>query len=86
MGDIMRPPFVDMHNRMKEVLALLGRLPPMVIHPPLVKLEGHEIERLEQLVAVAGLDRGPPGRFPRAASSPRSTSQREEPWPAARSY
>src|SRR5919205_121185 len=32
------PPFLDMHNRMKEVLAMLGRLPPAVVRPPLVKL------------------------------------------------
>jgi 4-hydroxy-tetrahydrodipicolinate synthase len=55
------PPFLDMHNRMKEVLALLGRLPPAVVRPPLVKLAGHEIERLKQAIAAAGLDRGPAG-------------------------
>jgi len=50
------PPFLDMHNRMKEVLALLGRLPPAVVRPPLVKLPPHEIERLRQAIAAAGLD------------------------------
>jgi 4-hydroxy-tetrahydrodipicolinate synthase len=50
------PPFLDMHNRMKEVLALLGRLPPAVVRPPLVKLPAPEIERLRQAVAAAGLD------------------------------
>ena len=49
------PPFLDMHNRMKEVLALLGRLPPAVVRPPLVKLPAPEIERLRQAVAAAGL-------------------------------
>jgi 4-hydroxy-tetrahydrodipicolinate synthase len=53
------PPFLDMHNRMKEVLALLGRLPPAVVRPPLVKLAAHEIERLKQAIAVARLDREP---------------------------
>ena len=53
------PPFLDMHNRMKEVLALLGKLPPAVVRPPLVKLPGHEIERLKQAIAAAGLDREP---------------------------
>src|SRR5208283_5913862 len=53
------PPFLDMHNRMKEALALLGRLPPAVVRPPLVKLPGHEIERLKQAIAAAGLDREP---------------------------
>ena len=51
------PPFLDMHNRMKEVLALLGRLPPAVVRPPLVKLPTAEIERLRQAIAAAGLDR-----------------------------
>src|SRR3954452_3736149 len=52
------PPFLDMHNRMKEALALLGRLPPAVVPPPLVKLPAAEIERLKQAVAAAGLGRG----------------------------
>ncbi len=30
-------PWVDMHNRMKEALVLLGRLPRAVVRPPLVK-------------------------------------------------
>src|SRR6202140_854854 len=46
------PPFLDMHNRMKEVLALLGRLPPAVVRPPLLKLPPHEIERLKQEIAA----------------------------------
>jgi len=51
------PPFLDMHNRMKEVLALFGRLPPAVVRPPLVKLPAAEIERLKHAIAAAGLDR-----------------------------
>ena len=51
------PPFLDMHNRMKEALALLGRLPPAVVRPPLVKLPAPEIERLRRAIAAAGLDR-----------------------------
>ena len=31
-------PWADMHNRMKEALVLLGRLPRAVVRPPLVKL------------------------------------------------
>ena len=50
------PPFLDMHNRMKEMLALLGRLPPAVVRPPLVKLSKAEIARLRQAIAAAGLD------------------------------
>lgn len=49
------PPFLDMHNRMKEVLALLGKLPPAVVRPPLVKLPDAEIERLKQAIAASGL-------------------------------
>jgi len=45
---------------MKEVLALLGKLPPAVVRPPLVKLPPHEIERLKQAIAAAGL--GPAGQ------------------------
>jgi 4-hydroxy-tetrahydrodipicolinate synthase len=54
------PPFLDMHNRMKEVLALLGRLPPAVVRPPLVKLPPREIAALEKAVAAAGLAGGEP--------------------------
>src|SRR5947208_9878256 len=51
------PPFLDMHNRMKEMLYLLGRLPLAVVRPPLVKLPASEIERLRQAIAAAGLSR-----------------------------
>jgi 4-hydroxy-tetrahydrodipicolinate synthase len=40
------PPFLDMHNRMKEALVLLGRMERAVVRPPLVKLGSHEIQRL----------------------------------------
>lgn len=40
------PPFLDMHNRMKEALVLLGRLRRAVVRPPLVKLPEAEIARL----------------------------------------
>ena len=53
------PPFLDMHNRMKEVLAMLGRMPPAVVRPPLVKLPPHEIERLRRAIAASGIDRDP---------------------------
>jgi 4-hydroxy-tetrahydrodipicolinate synthase len=54
------PPFLDMHNRIKEVLALIGRLPPAVVRPPLVRLPRHEIDWLKQAIAAAGLEREPP--------------------------
>jgi 4-hydroxy-tetrahydrodipicolinate synthase len=53
------PPFLDMHNRMKEVLAMLGRMPPAVVRPPLVKLPPVEIERLRRAIAASGIDREP---------------------------
>jgi 4-hydroxy-tetrahydrodipicolinate synthase len=48
-------PFVDMHNRMKEALVLLGRLPRAVVRPPLVKLGAAEIERIRMALVAAGL-------------------------------
>src|SRR5437762_4202578 len=48
-------PWVDMHNRMKEALVLLGRLPRAVVRPPLVKLPAAEIERIRAALAAAGL-------------------------------
>jgi 4-hydroxy-tetrahydrodipicolinate synthase len=47
------PPFLDMHNRMKEALVLLGRLERAVVRPPLVKLGAAEIERLRNAIAQA---------------------------------
>jgi len=52
-------PFVDMHNRMKEALVLLGKLPRAVVRPPLVKIERAEIARIRQALVEAGLlDKG----------------------------
>jgi 4-hydroxy-tetrahydrodipicolinate synthase len=48
-------PFVDMHNRMKEALVLLGKLPRAVVRPPLVKLERAEIARIRDALVEAGL-------------------------------
>jgi 4-hydroxy-tetrahydrodipicolinate synthase len=51
-------PWVDMHNRMKEALVMLGKLPRAVVRPPLVKIQQAEIERIRQaLVAADLLDR-----------------------------
>ena len=36
------PPFVDMHNRMKEALVLLGRLPAAHVRPPLTPIPDGE--------------------------------------------
>jgi len=48
-------PFFDMHNRMKEALVLLGKLPRAVVRPPLKKLEQAEIRRIADALAAAGL-------------------------------
>jgi 4-hydroxy-tetrahydrodipicolinate synthase len=48
-------PWADMHNRMKEALVLLGRLPRAVVRPPLVKLSRAEIERIREALIEAGL-------------------------------
>ena len=48
-------PWADMHNRMKEALVLLGRLPRAVVRPPLVKLAGAEIDRIRAALVEAGL-------------------------------
>jgi 4-hydroxy-tetrahydrodipicolinate synthase len=48
-------PWVDMHNRMKEALVLLGRLKKAVVRPPLVKIDASEIGRIKQALDEAGL-------------------------------
>jgi 4-hydroxy-tetrahydrodipicolinate synthase len=48
-------PWVDMHNRMKEALVLLGRLPRAVVRPPLVKLGRAEIDRIRSALVASGL-------------------------------
>jgi 4-hydroxy-tetrahydrodipicolinate synthase len=59
-------PWVDMHNRMKEALVLLGKLPRATVRPPLVKISQAEIERIKKALVAAGLlDRA--GRSLRAA-------------------
>jgi 4-hydroxy-tetrahydrodipicolinate synthase len=59
-------PWVDMHNRMKEALVLLGKLPRAVVRPPLVKLPQSEIERVRKALVAAGL-LDPAGRARKAA-------------------
>jgi 4-hydroxy-tetrahydrodipicolinate synthase len=48
-------PFIDMHNRMKEALVLLGKLPRAVVRPPLVKIGDAEIARIRGALIEAGL-------------------------------
>lgn len=49
-------PFLDMHNRMKEALVLLGRQPRAVVRPPLMKLGQDEIARLRAALVQSGID------------------------------
>ncbi len=51
------PPFLDMHNRMKEALVLLGRLEQAVVRPPLMKLSDAELARIKQALDQAGIAR-----------------------------
>ena len=54
-------PAVDMHNRMKEALVLMGKLPRAVVRPPLMKVTDAEIEKIKTAITAAGLlsrDRG----------------------------
>jgi 4-hydroxy-tetrahydrodipicolinate synthase len=55
-------PWSNMHNRMKEALVLLGRLPRAVVRPPLVKLGGAEIDRIKAALVESSLIAGKAGR------------------------
>jgi 4-hydroxy-tetrahydrodipicolinate synthase len=48
-------PKVDMHNRMKEALVMLGKLPRAVVRPPLMKLSDAEIDKVKGALIAAGL-------------------------------
>jgi 4-hydroxy-tetrahydrodipicolinate synthase len=48
-------PWVDMHNRMKEALVMLGRLPRAVVRPPLMPLPAQEKARIRDALVAAGL-------------------------------
>jgi 4-hydroxy-tetrahydrodipicolinate synthase len=48
-------PAVDMHNRMKEALVLLGKLDCAAVRPPLVKIPADEIARIRAALVEAGL-------------------------------
>jgi 4-hydroxy-tetrahydrodipicolinate synthase len=49
------PPFVDMHNRMKEALVLLGRIPAAHVRPPLTPVPPEEREAIRRALGAAGL-------------------------------
>ena len=49
------PPFVDMHNRMKEALVLLGRIPAAHVRPPLTPVGAAEREAIRRALAASRL-------------------------------
>ncbi len=49
------PPFVDMHNRMKEALVLLGRIPAAHVRPPLTAVSATEREAIRAALVASGL-------------------------------
>ncbi len=49
------PPFVDMHNRMKEALVLLGRIPAAHVRPPLTPVSAAEREAIRKALVASGL-------------------------------
>jgi 4-hydroxy-tetrahydrodipicolinate synthase len=51
------PPFVDMHNRMKEALVLLGRMPAAHVRPPLTAVSEEEREGIRRALVAASLAR-----------------------------
>src|SRR5919199_548879 len=51
------PPFVDMHNRMKEALVLLGRIPAAHVRPPLTPVSDVERRDIAAALGAAGLSR-----------------------------
>jgi 4-hydroxy-tetrahydrodipicolinate synthase len=49
------PPFLDMHNRMKETLVLLGLMDKAIVRPPLMKLSPEEILKLKKAIEASGI-------------------------------
>ena len=49
------PPFVDMHNRMKEALVVLGRIPAAHVRPPLTPIPAAEREAIGRALKLARL-------------------------------
>jgi 4-hydroxy-tetrahydrodipicolinate synthase len=48
-------PLLDMHNRMKEALVLLGRMKEAHVRPPLMKPTAQEIDKIGRMIDLAGL-------------------------------
>jgi 4-hydroxy-tetrahydrodipicolinate synthase len=53
-------PFLDMHNRMKEALAILGRIDEAHVRPPLRRISEEEREEIRRVVSEVGLPSGHP--------------------------
>lgn len=51
------PPFLDMHNRMKEALVMLGRVDKAFVRPPLMKISAEEQKRVRQALDAARIER-----------------------------
>jgi 4-hydroxy-tetrahydrodipicolinate synthase len=49
------PPFLDMHNRMKEALAILGRIDRAVVRPPLQAVGELEQMQISEALCRSGL-------------------------------
>jgi 4-hydroxy-tetrahydrodipicolinate synthase len=49
------PPFVDMHNRMKEALVLLGRIPAAHVRAPLTPVSPAERAAIRSALVASGL-------------------------------
>ena len=48
-------PLLDMHNRMKEALVLLGRIPSAACRLPCVRVSAKEVERIRTALRQAGI-------------------------------
>ena len=48
-------PFLDAHNRMKEALAILGRIDEAHVRPPLQRISDAEREEIRRVITEAGL-------------------------------
>src|SRR2546427_10708209 len=55
------PPFVDMPNRMKEALVLLGRIPAAHVRPPLTPGPPARPDAIRRPLAAPGLSRSGAG-------------------------
>lgn len=49
------PPFVDMHNRMKEALVILNRIPAAHVRPPLTPVSADERHLIRLALRASGL-------------------------------